>query len=86
MFRQTAYTYPCSVGNFAVGLLTDSLLFRIGFSPVLVCIHHVVEREPIFILFLMMLDDPTPYEVSMLKYVIVHYSRQDRNFDKEKKN
>jgi hypothetical protein len=22
----------------------------------------------------------------MLKYVIVHYSRQDRNFNKEKKN
>ena len=81
--RQTAYAYPCSLGNFAVGLLTDSLLVIIGFSPVLVCIRQVV-ASPIFITLLMVLDDPTPYEVSMLTYVFVHYALQDRHNNEQK--
>jgi hypothetical protein len=88
MFRQTAYTYPYSVGNFAVGLLTDSLLFRIGFSHVVVCIRQVVDRETIFIFipFLMMLGDPTLYEVSMLKYVVAHHAPQERYDDKKSRS
>src|SRR6266487_2344786 len=80
--RQTAYPYPCSVGNFAVGLLSDFLLFRIGFSPVLICIRQVVcirqvAESRLSIPLLIVLGDPTLYEVPILKYVLIPYLEPD---------
>jgi hypothetical protein len=70
MVRQAAYAYPCSVGNFAVGLLSDTLRFSISFSPVLVCIRQEVGCPRLVIGHNMVLNDPTLYEVSILKYVL----------------
>ena len=85
MFRQTAYAYPCSVGNFAVDLLTETLLLSIGFSPVLVRIRQDV-GSPLIIGPNLVLNDATLYEVSIQKYVLFHYHETDYQADTHHSN